>query len=59
VSALDPRHVHGELLYGARQITGVYLLALAVEHGGRFVTFDHSVPLDAVPPATAENLMVL
>ena len=58
VSVLDPRHVHGGLLYGARQITDVYLLALAVEHRGRFVTFDRSVPLDAVPLATAENLMV-
>ena len=35
------------------------LLALAVRHGGRFVTFDGRVPLDAVKGATPEHLLVL
>lgn len=51
---VDPTHVHGPL-----QVTDVYLLALAVEHGGRFVTFDRSVPLTAARGAGAEHLVVL
>jgi len=47
-------HVHGP-----RQVTDVYLLALAVEHGGRFVTFDHSIPLSAAPGAMPEHLVVV
>lgn len=36
-----------------QRLTEIYLLALAVENGGRFATFDRSVPLAAV--ATAED----
>ena len=36
-----------------------YLHALATHHGGRFVTFDRSVALSAVPAATRDNLTVL
>ena len=36
-----------------------YLLALAVEHQGRFVTFDGKIPLAAVRKASPENLVVL
>ena len=39
VSALDER-MACELLIGHRQVTDAYLLALAVRHGGRLVTFD-------------------
>jgi hypothetical protein len=35
------------------------LLALAVEHRGRLVTFDHSIPLSAAPGATPEHLVVV
>lgn len=52
--AVDPSRVHGP-----RQVTDAYLLALAVAQGGRFVTLDQSVPLSAVPHATAEHLVVL
>lgn len=31
-----------------RQITDVYLLGLAVEHGGRLATFDRRIPVRAV-----------
>ncbi|MGH3947968.1 MAG: hypothetical protein ACRDSE_02430 [Pseudonocardiaceae bacterium] len=46
---------------GARTAAGdrCLLLALAVRRSGRFVTFDRSVALSAVPGATAENLTVL
>lgn len=59
VSLADPKVVDRSRLHGSRQVTDVYLLALAVEYGGRFVTFDRSVPREAVPAATGANLVVL
>lgn len=50
----DHRHV-----LGPRQVTDAYLLALAVEHDGRLVTFDRHVPLAAVRGATEDHLTVL
>ena len=44
---------------GHRQVTDLYLLALAVRNGGRFVTFDSRITLDAVPGAQARHLLVL
>jgi hypothetical protein len=35
------------------------LVALAVEHGGRFVNFDRSIPLSAAPEAGPEHLVVV
>ena len=46
-------------IHGARQVTDVYLLALAVRHGGAFVTFDASVALDAARGAGTRHLVVL
>jgi predicted nucleic acid-binding protein len=40
-------------------LTDVYLLALAVRHGGRLVTFDNGIPLAAVRKATTQKLLVL
>ena len=59
ISLLDPAGIDRTRVHGARQVTDVYLLALAVRHGGRFVTFDRAVPLSAVPGATPANLVVL
>ncbi|MCD6679821.1 MAG: PIN domain-containing protein [Burkholderiaceae bacterium] len=59
ISLLDGRFLDPRQLLGPRQITDAYLLALAVRHGGRFVTFDRSVPLAAVPGARSEHLFVL
>lgn len=44
---------------GHRQVTDAYLLALAVHHGGRFVTFDRRIALDAVKGTHAKNLEIL
>lgn len=44
---------------GHRQVTDVYLLALAVHHGGRFVTLDRRIALDAVKGARAKHLVAL
>lgn len=58
VSILDGKVELG-LVVGHRQLTDVYLLALATEHRARLVTFDSQVPLAAVPGARPENLVVL
>ena len=59
VSLLNPDVVDSTRIHGPRQLTDIYLLALAVENDGRFVTFDTGVPLAAVRKATADNLTVL
>jgi uncharacterized protein len=60
ISLLDSDLVDSTRIHGPRQLTDIYLLALAVENeGGRFVTFDTGVPIAAVRKATAENLIVL
>ena len=59
VSVLDAGVVLTSRVHGSRQITDAYLLALAVAHGGRFVTFDQRVGLTAVSGAGPGHLTVL
>jgi toxin-antitoxin system PIN domain toxin len=59
VSLLDPNTIDSTRIHGPRQLTDLYLLALAVRHEGRFVTFDSGIPLAVVRRATAHHLMVL
>jgi len=59
VSLLDSDVVDSTRIHGARQLTDVYLLALAVQHGGRLVTFDTRIPLAAVRRATTQRLLIL
>jgi uncharacterized protein len=59
VSLLDGTRIDPARLHGPRQVTDVYLLALAVAKGGRFVTFDRTIPLSAVAGARSEQLVVL
>jgi hypothetical protein len=47
------------LTVGHRQLTDVYLLALAVRRGGRLATFDRSIPVKAVRGARADHLAVI
>ena len=56
---LNPDIVDSTRVHGPRQLTDIYLLALAVENEARFVTFDTGVPLTAVRSATTDNLTVL
>ena len=59
VSLLNPNVVDSTRIHGPRQLTDIYLLALAVEQEGRFVTFDTGIPLAVVRKATIDNLVVL
>lgn len=57
ISLLDPRVADPRRIHGPRQITGLYLLALAVHHDARLVTFDDSIVRDAVIGATPRHLL--
>ena len=59
VSVLHDQVIDATHLHGPRQLTDVYLLALAVSHGGVLVTFDRSIAIDAVRGATSASLVVL
>jgi hypothetical protein len=59
ISIADKKLIDREKLVGHRQTTDAYLLALAITRGGRFVTFDRGVPIDAVVGARADQVMVL
>jgi toxin-antitoxin system PIN domain toxin len=48
-----------DLVVGSRQLTDLYLLALAVRNNARLVTFDRRIPLSAVIGATNDNIVVL
>lgn len=59
ISLLDNAVAIADRILGPRQLTDVYLLALAVRHGGRFVTFDASIPASVVRGWKPEHLQVL
>ena len=59
VSLLDDGVVDRLQLMRPRQLTVVYLLALAVSHGARLVTLDKSVSIIAVRAASDEHLVVI
>jgi len=59
ISILDEGRVDPTHVLGHRQVTDVFLLALAVAHGGRLVTFDGTIPREAVRGAGPEQLVAL
>ena len=59
ISVLEKERFEGSRIHGPRQLTDIYLLALAIRHGGRFVTFDHSVAVEAVTGAKSKDLVAL
>lgn len=59
LSLVAPGHFDWNRVLGSRQVTDVYLLALAVSKGGRFVTFDRAVPVGAVASARDRHLEVI
>jgi hypothetical protein len=59
VSLLEPRIADASRIHGPRQLTDLYLLALAVSRDGRFATFDTSVPVSAIKGAEKKHLVTL
>lgn len=59
VNLLDAGVVDFSRLSGHRQLTDVYLLALAVRHDLRFVTLDRGVQLAVVGGASESHLAVI
>ena len=59
ISILDDTLVNASMISGHRQLTDVYLLALAVAHDARLVTLDTRISLNSVHGATEEHLLVL
>lgn len=55
----DSKSFIPDRIHGGRQLTAIYLLALASRHGGRLVTFDQGIPLSSVKTAKPANLVVL
>jgi toxin-antitoxin system PIN domain toxin len=59
VSLLDAKVADSARIHGPRQLTDLYLLALAVRHKGKFVTFDSAVSVDAIRNAEKKHLVIL
>lgn len=55
----DAKSFIPDRIHSGRQLTDLYLLALASHHGARLVTFDQGIPLNSVKTAKALNLVVL
>jgi toxin-antitoxin system PIN domain toxin len=58
-SLLDEAVVDWNRIMGHRQITDIYLLGVALQHRGRFVTLDTRISYELVTGASKSNLVVL
>jgi toxin-antitoxin system PIN domain toxin len=59
LSFRDSSHFDPTRIHGPKQLTDLYLLALAAANGGRLATFDQAIPLQVVKRAKANHLIVL
>jgi uncharacterized protein len=59
ITLRDDEHVDFSRVQGHNQITDLYLLALAVHHGGCLASFDQAIALSSVRGATARHLKLL
>jgi toxin-antitoxin system PIN domain toxin len=59
LSLCDSSHFVLDNLLTSKPLTDIYLLGLATARRGCLVTFDSSIPIDAVPNAHTANLIVL
>lgn len=57
ISLRDPSVFTPGHILTSRQLTDVYLLALAAQHGGRLVTFDGKISVEPARSATPANLV--
>lgn len=58
-SLLDANVFDHSKIHGHRQLTDLYLLALAVKNRGCFVSLDRAIPLSGVHGAKKQHLLVL
>ena len=59
VSLRDPAVFSTDRIHSSRQLTDVYLLALAVRHKGQLATFDQGIARSAVSNADVRNLSIV
>ena len=59
ISLLDNEMFSWSDFLGHRQVTDIYLLALAVKNSGRFVTFDQRISIEAVRDANNKHLLLI
>ncbi len=59
LSLREREHLTAGSIRGYRQITDVYLLALAVHNDGVLATFDDAIPVAAVPGASDNRILLL
>ena len=59
VSLLDASVFDHHAILGSKQITDRYLIALAVKHRGRLVTFDQGIRPTGVRGATDDHIVLL
>jgi hypothetical protein len=59
ISLCDETIFAKDRIHSSRQLTDLYLLALAVAHRGRLVTFDAQISTSAIHYAKIESLCVL
>ena len=57
-SITEPSSITGDRIGGPNQFADVYLVALALRKGGRFLTFDGKVAWQCVPGATASIIEI-
>jgi toxin-antitoxin system PIN domain toxin len=59
VSLRDGKVFTAERMHSSRQLTDLYLLALAAKRGGKLATFDQGIPISAARIAKTGNLCVV
>jgi toxin-antitoxin system PIN domain toxin len=59
ISLRDDAIFVSDRIHGSRQVTDLYLLALAAKHRGKLATFDEGIPVSAVRTAMTGNLCVV
>ncbi len=59
VSVAEESRFDWDIVQGSKQVTDLYLLALAVKNGGRLVTFDRRIRWGAVRGAEAGRVEIL
>jgi len=59
ISLRDESIFVGDHIHSSRQLTDLYLLALAVSHQARLVTFDEKIVISSIRNAAQENLCIV